>query len=131
MQLTLELQPGLTQQYKTLREITASAVNGTGRTAGLSNVAPALDMAPGDLGRKLAPRTEKAKRDGKRNLDIDDLVTIIQTTGDHRPILWLVEKFIPSDDQNRAAALDRLSSMVPEIAALLAAAGVPAKAAKR
>lgn len=120
MQLTLELQAGLTQQYRSLRECVSAVVYGSASGAGPSNVAPALDMAPGDLGRKLAPRTSKGKRDGKRNLDIDDLVTIIEATGDYRPVLWLVEKFLPSDEQKQRAIDKQLAVLIPQLSALIA-----------
>lgn len=125
MQLTLQLQPGLTQQHKTLRECVAAAVYQ--HRAGIGGVAAAIDMSPSELGRRL----NHSKDDPQRNLDIDLLAQIIEATGDHRPVLWLIEKFLPSDEQKRQAAVDQLSNLMPQIAALLVDAGVPAKAGRR
>jgi hypothetical protein len=123
MQLTLQLQPGLTQQHKTLRECIAAVVY----QQGIGTVAPAVDMSPSELGRRL----NHAKDDPQRNLDVDDLVALIAATGDHRPILWLVERFIPDDATKRRAAVDQLSTLMPQIAALLEAADVSAKGKRR
>lgn len=121
MQLTLELKPGLTQQYRSLREVVAAAVYQY--RGGIGGVAQALDMSPSDLGRRL----NHGDGDPLRNLDIDHLAQIIEATGDHRPIHWLIETFVPSDEQKRKSAVDQLSNLMPQIAALLADAGVPAR----
>lgn len=118
MQLTLELQSGLTQQYRTLRECIAAVVYQF--KGGIGGVAQALDMSPSDLGRRL----NHGDGDPLRNLDIDLIKPIVEATGDHRPIYWLVEKFLPSDEQKRKAAVDQLSNLMPQLAALLADAGV-------
>lgn len=125
MQLTLELKPGLTQQYRTLREVLTAAVYQY--RGGIGGVAQAIDMSPSDLGRRL----NRGDGDPMRNLDIDLVEPIVAATGDHRPIYWLIEKFLPSDDQKRKAAVDQLSNLMPQLAALLADAGVPAKAGRR
>lgn len=126
MQLTLELQPGLTQQYRTLRECLCAVVYQF--RGGIGGVAAAIDMSPSDLGRRL----NHGDGDPLRNLDIDLLAAIVEATGDHRPVLWLVERFLPSDEQKRRAAVDTLATLMPQIAQLLADAGhVPAKAGRR
>lgn len=125
MQLTLELQPGLTQQYRTLRECVAAAVYQ--HRTGIGGVASVIDQSPSELGRRL----NHSDADSQRNLDVDDLVGIIQATGDHRPVLWLVEKFLPSDEQKRRAAVDQLAGLMPQLAALLAEAGSTAKGGRK
>ena len=125
MQLTLELQPGLTQQYRTLRECVAAAVYQ--HRAGVGGVAAAIDQSPSELGRRL----NHSDGDPQRNLDIDDLARIVEATGDHRPVLWLVEKFLPSDEQKRRAAVDQLAALMPQIATLLADAGTTGKGGRR
>lgn len=117
MQLTLKFEPGLTQQHKTLRSVTqASVLNHRG---GVAAVAPDVDMSPSQLGRKLSGNPE----DPHRTLDIDDWVNVIQSTGDFTPIYWLIERFLPNDDEKRRAAVDQLSQLMPQIAQLLAQAG--------
>ena len=125
MQLTMDLQPGLTQRFKTLREVTHwCALNHRG---GVAAIAAGLDMSPSALARKLAGNPD----DPHRTLDIDDWVGLVAETGDHTPVLWLIEKFIPSDEQRRKAAVDQLSTLMPQIAALLSEAGPTAKATRR
>ena len=127
MQLTLDFRPGLTQQHKTLRDCVRSVVYQ--HSGGVGGIAPALDMSPSELGRRL----NHDDSDAHRNLDIDDFVELVAATGDHRPIYWLIERFLPSDAQKREAAVDQLSKLMPQIAALLDAAGTqpPAKGGRR
>lgn len=121
-QLTLSFTPGLTVRHKSLREITqVSVIKSNG---GIAGVAPAVDMSPSHLGRKLAGNAD----DPHRTLDIDDWVRVVEASGDLTPIYWLIEKFLPSDEQRRAAAVEQLSLMMPQLAALLEDAGVKPKA---
>lgn len=125
MQLTLQLQPGISQRFKSLREVTHwCALNHRG---GIASIAAGVDMSPSQLARKLAGNDD----DPHRTLDIDDFVRVLTETGDYTPIYWLIDRFLPSDDQKRKAAVDQLSNLMPQLAALLAEAGVPAKAGKR
>ena len=125
MQLTLQLQPGLTQRFRTLREVSHwCALNHRG---GVASIAAAVDMSPSTLARKLAGNDD----DPHRTFDIDDWVRAVEATGDYTPVLWLVEKFLPSDEQKRKAAVDQLSNLMPQIAALLADAGAQPKAGRR
>ncbi len=122
VQLTLEIQPGLAQRFKSLREVTHwSALNHRG---GVASIASGVDMSPSQLARKLAGNED----DPHRTLDIDDWVRVLGETGDYTPLYWLIERFLPSDDQKRRAAVDQLSTLMPQIAALLVDAGAtPAK----
>ncbi len=122
MQLTLQLQPGLSQRFRTLREVMHwCALNHRG---GVASIAADVDMSPSQLARKLAGNDD----DPHRTLDIDDWVRVLAETGDYTPLYWLIEKFLPSDDQKRRAAVDQLSTLVPQLAALLVDAGAtPAK----
>lgn len=125
MQLTLQLQPGLAQRFKTLREVTHwSALNHRG---GVASIAAGVDMSPSQLARKLAGNDD----DPHRTLDIDDWVRVLAETGDYTPLYWLIEKFLPSDDQKRRAAVDQLSTLVPQLAALLVDAGAVAAKGRR
>ena len=124
MQLTLDFRPGLTQQHRTLRECVAATVYQ--HNQGIGGVATALDMSPSELGRRL----NHTKDDPQRNLDIDDFVDLVAATGDHRPIYWLIERFLPSDAQKRQAAVDQLTNLMPQIAALLQVA-VPTEKGRR
>jgi hypothetical protein len=125
MQLTLTLAPGLNQRHKTLREcLHSSCMNSKGGVAGL---APGLDMSPSLLGRKLSNTNPD---DPHKTLDIEDfdnLLTQLAVEKDLKPLYWLIEKYLPSDEQRRNATLDRLSSLLPEIVELVAEATAPAR----
>jgi len=129
MQLTLNISPGLTQRFKTLRQVLHTAVMNS--KGGVAGIAPAVDMSPSQLGRKLAGNDD----DPHRSLDIDTfdgVLTALAEQRDHTPLYWLIEKYLPSDEQRRAAALDRLSVLMPEVVSLLADAKVEApRRAKR
>ena len=127
VQLTLELRPGLTRRHKTLRAVTQwSVLNHRG---GPAAIAGAVDMSPSELGRKLTGKPT----DPHSTLDIDDWVIAAEELakeGDLTPIYWLIEKFLPSDEQRRQAALDHLVATLPDILESLGAAGVQLPAAK-
>lgn len=128
MQLTLTLSPGLSQRHKTLREAMQAAVIKS--RGGVAGIAPAVDMSPSLLGRKLAGNAD----DPHRTLDIDDfdaVLSALAAEGDHTPLLWLVEKYLPSDEQRRASAIDQLHALMPVLTQVLADAGVPAKGRAR
>ena len=122
MQLTMQLKPGLTQQYRSLREVITAVVYQY--RGGISGVAAHLDMSPSELGRRL----NRSKDDPLRNLDVDLLPEIIAATDDYRPIYWLVETFIPNDEQKQRAAVERLQQLLPEIADLVKSATTAPKA---
>lgn len=117
MQLTLSLQPGLTQRHRTLRDVLQTAVIKS--RGGVAGIAPAADMSPSQLGRKLSGNPE----DPHRTLDIDDFDRVLgelAKEGDHTPLYWLIEKYLPSDEQKRAAALDQLHALMPRLMELTA-----------
>lgn len=129
MQMTLHFRPGLTQEYRSLRAVTQSAV--LRARGGIAAIAPGVDMSPSTLGRKLQGNQD----DPHRTLDVDDfdrVLTELAAQGDLSPLHWLIEKYLPSDEQKRAAAVNQLSALMPQIAQLLSEAGAaPAKAARR
>lgn len=115
-QLTLELQLGLLQRYRTLREcVHHTALD---YPKGMKALAAECDISQSELSRRLAPS------DGDpRSLDVDLMVRIVEVTGDLRPLHWLVARFVPSEQDRRQAAVDTLAQMMPRIAELLATAG--------
>lgn len=117
MQLTLKIEPGLTQRHRSLRDCTQSAVIRS--KGGIAGIAPGLDMSPSQLGRKLAGNED----DPHRTLDIDDFekaLAELAKEGDLSPLLYLIEKHMPSDEQRRAAALDQLHALMPRLTELVA-----------
>jgi hypothetical protein len=125
MQLTLTLAPGLTQRHRTLRDCLQSAIISS--KGGVAGMAPALDMSPSLLGRKLSGN----KDDPHRTLDVDDFdaaLSELAKAGDFSPIYYLIEKYLPSDEQRRAAAIDQIHALMPRLTELIAeVSGSPRK----
>ena len=102
LQLTLELEPGLTQRFRCARDAVAQGVY----QRGLKRIAGDLDMAPGNLSVALGD-------DGVRHLSLDHF-----------------ERYLGDQGAARAEALDRVMRVAEQLEALpamLAAAGVSIK----
>lgn len=125
MTYPLDFQPGLTAQFPHLEDVLTAAVYGC--RAGLNGVAAQLDQSPSELSRRL-----NRESDDHRPARVQDLVGIIQATGDRRPIYWLIEKFMESPEARMARAAEQLSELLPMMAELAAQAGVaPRKSVRR
>lgn len=115
IQLTLDFDAGITEQFRTLKQVVAAVVYGY--RGGLGAVAAACDVSPSTLSRML-----NENEDDPRHLPLDFLPLIIQETNDLRPLQWLASKFLPDDKTRRDAAIAGIQSLLPHIAALLASA---------
>jgi hypothetical protein len=115
-QLSLNFEGGLTARFRSLREVVQSAVLTS--NLGVTGVAGKMDMGHSELSRRL-----DAGAADNRPLRVDDLVAIIEHTGDHRPIYWLVEHFLQSPEIKRTMAIDQLAGLMPQIAELVRQAG--------
>jgi hypothetical protein len=114
LQLKLEFEPDINEQFRTLKQCVAACVYGY--RGGLGAVAAACDVSPSALSRML-----NENEDDPRHLPIDFLTKIIETTGDIRPLQWLAAKFIPDEDTRREMALTRIEQILPGLVADLAA----------
>lgn len=116
-QLTLSLEDGLSSRWESLRECMATQVyqRGHGRVAGK------LDLSPSRLTEKLAGLRSDGKASG---ITLDELERYVDVTGDHTPILYLVDKHLRDPQAQQAEALARLAALAESLPALLAAAGV-------
>jgi len=122
-QLTLELDPGLTQRFRCARDAVAQGVY----RRGLKVTAADLDMAPGNLSVALGD-------EGVRHLSIDSFERYLQVTGDLTPLYYLVERYLGDQGAARAEALDqvlRVAEQLRDLPAILAAAGLPTKKGKK
>lgn len=118
-QLTLELEPGLTERFRNVRDVVAQGVY----SRGLKRVAGDLDLAPGNLSVALGD-------DGPRKFGVDELERYVQVTGDLTPIYYLVERYLGDQGAARAEALDRVMQIAKQLEALpamLASAGLAKK----
>lgn len=120
IQMTLDLEAGLTEHYRSVKEVMAAGVY----RRGLKRIAADLDMAPGNLSVQLAG-------DGQRHLDTDTLETYIQKTGDLTPIRYLVAKYCGDMSAQRDEAIVRVQEMLSELPNLLANAGVTRRTPRR
>lgn len=111
-QLTLQLEPDLTGRFRNLREVVAAGVY----QRGLKRVAADLDMAPGNLSCAL-------NDDGNRHLSVDALERYIQTTGDMTPIHFLIARYLGDRAEAEAATLQRVETLLREVAALMGQTG--------
>lgn len=122
-QLTLELEPGLTQRFRCARDAVAQGVY----RRGLKVTAADLDLAPGNLSVALGD-------DGQRKFGLDEFERYLQVTGDLTPLYYLVERYLGDQGAARAEALDQLMRMaehLEHLPALLAAAGVDRKGKRK
>lgn len=113
IQYSLDLEPALTEQFRTLKQVLAACVYGF--RGGLGSVAVHCDLSPSALSRML-----NENEDDPRHLPVDLMVRIIEATQDMRPIHWLVAKFLPSEEARTRAAVAQLESLAPQLQAALA-----------
>jgi len=111
-QMTLSLEPGLLQRYKSLRDCIHAAVLNDPR--GMKSVAADCDLSVSELSRRLSPTPGDP-----RSLDVDVFVDILQSTQDFQPLRWLIARFLPDDGQRHAYAVQKLERLMNEVAATL------------
>jgi hypothetical protein len=111
-QLTLSLEPGLTQRWKTLREVLQHSCLNDPR--GLKAIAADCDLSVSELSRRLHPSPGDP-----RSLDVDVFVDILASTDDYLPIRWLLARFIPDDSNRHAVAVQKLERLMSEVASTL------------
>jgi len=120
-QLTLNFEPGLVDDFPTLREFIADRMTKqvdqrTGRPKPQKTVAMDMDLAPSTLSRKLAP----AEGDTQR-FNVDDLELFIQKTGDTSVIEYLASKYLHSDDHRAARLVAKVEALSIEMTRALEA----------
>jgi hypothetical protein len=112
-QLTLSFEPGLTERYSSLRECIATGIY----QRGLTNVAPSLDKAPGNLSVELS-------EDPSRKFGVESLELYIEKFGDLTPVYYLVEKFLNKQEAGHDAALAQIAPLLAQLAPLLRKSGL-------
>lgn len=117
-QLSLQLEPGLSQKFRSLRRVTAQVVY----QHGLDRCAIAADESPGNFSKALGDR-EKGDTAARR-FDLDALEAVLDETGDFTPIYYLIDKYLQNDQARRDEAIQKLGSMLPQLTSLLKQAGV-------
>lgn len=105
-QLSLNFEPEMHARYGSLRECIAQGVY----QRGLTNVAPSLNKAPGNLSVELS-------EDPSRKFGVDALEEYIDKFDDHTPIYYLVSKFLaPANpaNVNASAILAQVQQMLKQ-----------------
>lgn len=105
-QLTLNFEPGLVERYGSLRDCIATGVY----QRGLKRVAIDLDQAPSNLSVQLS-------EDMSRHFSVDSLERYIEKTGDKTPVLYLVERFLAPELQNKG--IKQVEAMKAQLQAML------------
>lgn len=119
LQLTLDLEPGMLDRYRNVREVVASGIY----QRGLKRVAMDMDVAPGNLSCMLNDESQ-------RKLGTDDLERYIQTTGDLEPIRYLIARYMGDQATAEASTMKRIEELLGAATAALAAKA-PKKPARR
>lgn len=117
-QMTLQLEPGLSKKFRSLRRVTAQVVY----QHGLDRCAIAADESPGNFSKSLGDR-EKGDTTARR-FDLDALEAVMEETGDFTPIYYLIDKYLKDDQASREQAVAALGQMLPQLRKLLEQAGV-------
>ncbi len=123
-QLALNFEPGLTGRFKSLEDLIAHVVHNSRR--GVDGVAQDIDMGASELTRRLNGHLDaKAGDISNRPLRVADLIGVMRSTKDYRPISWLIEEFLQDPEATRDLALQQLPAAVALLTALAEQAGVP------
>lgn len=120
LQLTLDLEPGMLDRYRNVREVVASGIY----QRGLKRVAMDMDVAPGNLSCMLNDESQ-------RKLGTDDLETYIQKTGDLEPIRYLIARYMGDQATAEASTMKRIEELLGAATAALAAKVPVKKPARR
>ena len=123
-QLTLELQGDVRQRFGSVRECLHWTVLNDPR--GIKAVAADCDLSVSELSRRLHPTD-----DDPRSCDVNLMVKVMHSTRDLAPLHWLIAEFLQDAETKRRAAVDQLSTLMPQIAALLTEAGKPPGGGRR
>ena len=92
MQINLDFDTDLVTAYPTCREFVAYSHHHQGVPQ--KAIAADMDYSPSTLSRKLAQGPEDSQR-----FTLDDLESYMRVTGDTKPVLYLVEKYLTGDSE--------------------------------
>jgi len=112
MQLALDFEPGLTERYPSLLDACRATAYASGKA--MKAIAADMDLSQSDLSRKLA-----GNPDDPRRFSVDEMVALIESTGDPLPIHWLAAKFLEPLDSKHARAVAELAKVMPQLQALM------------
>lgn len=117
MQLSLNFEPGLAERHRSLKACVRERIYGHPKP--MKAIAADMDLSESDLSRKLSEN-----ENDRRSLTLEDFERYLQTTGDHTPIYYLIEKYAVSTEAKQAYAAAELAKALPGILALARQLGV-------
>jgi len=93
-QITINFDAGLTESYPTCREFIGARIHQLGieQRKQHKTIAADMDLSPSKLTRKIA------QADTSR-FTLDDFEKYIDVTGDKKPLLYLIEKYLTTPDE--------------------------------
>lgn len=115
-QLTLDFTPGLTERWGSALECVRERAYSHRNP--LKTIAADMDQSLSELSRKLASNPEDTRR-----LSLDDFEAFLRATGDMTPIYYLIDKYLTDSTVKQKRAMHELSRQLPELIALMKAAG--------
>ena len=114
LQVELQLDPGLLDQFPEFRDVVKASVYSCGRP--FKSIAADLDMSVSELSRKLSDNPNDPV-----HFPLHRLPDLIKATEDLRPIYWLIERFVESTESKRNRAISEMSRLLPQLQAMLRA----------
>ena len=111
-QVEISFEGGLQTQFPDFFDCVRASVSGCGRAH--KAVAADLDMSSSELSRKLAQNPND-----QVNFPLSELPALMRSTGDLRPLYWVVEEFLRDPEAKRKQAGAELMALLPRIQKLL------------
>ncbi len=115
-QVELNFEGGLTDLFPEWQDMIVESVYGSGKP--FKSIAADLDMSSSELSRKI-----KFNPDDNVDFPIRRFDELLETTGDLRPVFWLVEKYLQDADTQKKQALNELIQLMPKLHNLVKEAG--------
>lgn len=113
-QLTLDFEPSLPEQFKSLRAYVSFRVQEQRINA--AALAGKMDLSPSVLSRKLNPQEHDTQR-----FNCDDLEAYMTATGDVGSVMeYLAAKFMDTSAQRKTRLLSRVEGLLPDLMAAIA-----------
>lgn len=122
MQFSLDFQSGLTTQFPEYEDCVNHVVYSSRK--GLNGVAADLDMSPSELSKRINRNGKGDDSPDNRPLRARDVMRIMDSTRDYRPIYWQIEKYLRDPAARQEQAINQLAQMLPGLTELVREAGV-------
>lgn len=113
-QLTLTFEPGIVERFPRAMDVVRKVAYNHRNP--LKTIAADMDLSQSTLSRKLSEDP-----DDPRRFTLDDLERFVAATGDVTVIEYLATKYLQSDGQRRAGAVQNAERLLRELQAVLPA----------